>query len=76
VVSCIGAMFNLIRRSVKDEEGRPPRRLPRLVSNERLLDGQGFYPPSETMANIQWLGEVGDADALYEQYWTELTGQK
>lgn len=37
-----------------------------------ILANKGIYPDAETMSQLQWIQDVGDALELYDRVWTEF----
>ncbi len=37
-----------------------------------ILEEPAIYPPPEVMAKLEWLEDVGEANALYDRIWTEV----
>lgn len=38
-----------------------------------LLDNQNLFPPEELLAKCEGIAPVGEANALYDEYWTKVT---
>ncbi|HZY30741.1 MAG TPA: spermidine/putrescine ABC transporter substrate-binding protein, partial [Candidatus Methylomirabilis sp.] len=62
----VGAdLSNYIRYGTPNQASLP-------LINEEDLNNPGIYPPEETMANLQFLVDLGEATLLYDEAWTEI----
>lgn len=41
--------------------------------SQDLLDNENLFPPEELLAKCEGIAPVGDANALYDEYWTKVT---
>lgn len=41
--------------------------------SKELLDNQNLFPPEELLAKCEGIAPVGEANALYDEYWTKVT---
>ncbi|MBT9313751.1 ABC transporter substrate-binding protein [Leptothoe kymatousa] len=41
--------------------------------SKELLDNKNLFPPEDLLAKCEGIAPVGDANALYDEYWTKVT---
>lgn len=61
------------RDGVKDLYFSTPNRAAYGLLPDELRQNKRLYPPDEVLEKCEGIAPVGDATALYERYWTELT---
>lgn len=49
-----------------------PNEAAKALLPEDMLNNPGIYPDAETMKQLQWIEDVGDALTLYDRIWTEF----
>ena len=41
--------------------------------SQELLDNKNLFPPEDLLAKCEGIAPVGEANALYDEYWTKVT---
>lgn len=50
-----------------------PNRAALEMLSQDLLDNKNLFPPEDLLAKCEGIAPVGDANALYDEYWTKVT---
>lgn len=52
-----------------------PNRAAMEFIDPEILNNPAIYPPAGTLANLQWIEDIGDGVFLYDQIWTTIKSQ-